>query len=63
MQLATTLTIQAPGVATFTTPLQVTFANVFNAAPGSQFDVYSFNHTTGVLEINGTATVSADGKT
>jgi len=63
MQLATTLTIQAPGVATFSTPLQVTFANVYGAAPGSQLDVYSFNHTTGVLEITGTATVSADGKT
>ena len=34
MQLATTLTIQAPGVATFSTPLQVTFANVYGAAPG-----------------------------
>ena len=63
MQLATTLTIQAPGVATFSTPLQVTFANVYGAAPGSQLDVYSFNHTTGDLEITGTATVSADGKT
>jgi hypothetical protein len=63
MQLATTLTIQAPGVATFSTPLQVTFANVYGAAPGSQLDVYSFNHTTGLLEITGTATVSADGKT
>jgi hypothetical protein len=63
MQLATTLTIQAPGVATFSTPLAVTFANVYGAAPGSQLDVYSFNHTTGDLEITGTATVSADGNT
>jgi membrane-associated phospholipid phosphatase len=63
MQLATTLTIQAPGVATFSTPLAVTFANVYGAAPGSQLDVYSFNHTTGDLEITGTATVSADGRT
>ncbi len=63
MQLATTLTIQAPGVATFSTPLQVTFANVYGAAPGGQLDVYSFNHTTGLLEITGTATVSADGMT
>jgi hypothetical protein len=63
MQLATTLTIQAPGVAAFSTPLQLTFANVYGAAPGSKLDVYSFNHTTGMLEITGTATVSADGKT
>ena len=61
MQLATTLTIQAPGVATFSTPLEVTFANVYGAAAGTQLDVYSFNHTTGLLEITGTATVSADG--
>jgi hypothetical protein len=63
MQLATTLTIQAPGVATFSTPLQVTFANVYGAAAGTKLDVYSFNHTTGDLEITGTATVSGDGKT
>ena len=63
MQLATTLTIQAPGVATFSTPLQVTFANVYGAAPGSQLSVYSFNHTTGLLEITGTATISPDGQT
>ena len=41
----------------------MTFPNVFDAAPGTQLDVYSFDHTTGGLEINGTATVSADGKT
>jgi hypothetical protein len=61
MQLATTLTIQAPGVAAFSTPLELTFANVYGAAPASQLDVYSFNHTTGLLEITGTATVSPDG--
>ena len=57
------ITIQAPGVSTFTTPLQITFPNVFNAAPGTKLDVLSFDHTTGMLVINGTATVSADGKT
>jgi hypothetical protein len=61
MQLATTLTIQAPGVALFSTPLEMTFPNVYDAAPGTQLNVYSFNHTTGLLEITGTATVSADG--
>src|SRR5262249_5612669 len=57
------ITIQAPGVATFTTPLQLTFPNLFNAAPGTKLDFLSFDHTTGRLEIDGTATVSADGLT
>jgi hypothetical protein len=57
------ITIQAPGVDTFTTPLQITFPNVFNAAPGTQMNILSFDHTTGRLVISGTATVSADGKT
>ena len=61
MQLATTMTIQAPGVATFSTPVRLTFPNVYGAAPGTKLDVYSFDHTTGRLEITGTATVSADG--
>jgi hypothetical protein len=55
------LTLQAPGVAAFDTPVPVTFPNVFNAAPGTQLNFLSFNHTTGMLEIQGTATVSADG--
>ncbi len=57
------ITIQAPGVSTFTTPAQIVFPNVFNAAPGTKLNVLSFDHTTGMLVINGTATVSADGKT
>ena len=57
------ITIQAPGVATFAEPVQITFPNVFNAAPGTRLNILSFDHTTGMLVINGTATVSADGKT
>ncbi len=57
------ITIQAPGVATFTQPVQITFPNVFNAAPGTKLNILSFDHTTGMLVINGTGTVSADGKT
>lgn len=56
------ITIQAPGVAAFSTPLQITFPNVFDATPGTKLNVLSFDHTTGRLVINGTATVSADGK-
>ena len=33
--------------------------NVFNAAPGTKLDFLSFDHTTGRLVIDGTATVSA----
>jgi hypothetical protein len=56
------ITIQAPGVDTFNAPLKITFPNVFNAAPGSQLNILSFDHTTGKLVISGTGTVSADGK-
>lgn len=57
------ITIQAPGVAAFAEPVQITFPNVFNAAPGTKLNILSFDHTTGMLVINGTGTVSADGLT
>ncbi|MEJ0019610.1 MAG: Ig-like domain-containing protein [Acetobacteraceae bacterium] len=57
------ITIQAPGVAAFSQPLRITFPNVFDAAPGTQLNILSFDHTTGRLVIVGTATVSADGAT
>ncbi|CAN7346405.1 Ig-like domain-containing protein [Pseudoduganella sp. LjRoot289] len=63
MQHTFDITIQAPGVDTFAEPVQITFPNVFNAAPGTKLNILSFDHTTGRLVINGTATVSADGKT
>lgn len=56
------ITIQAPGAATFATPVELTIPNVFNAPPGSQLNLLSFDHTTGRLVIEGTMTVSADGK-
>ncbi|MBI3415739.1 MAG: hypothetical protein HY043_10560, partial [Verrucomicrobia bacterium] len=55
------VTVQAPGIATFSTPAPMTFPNVFNAAPGTQLNFLSFDHTTGRLVIEGTATVSVDG--
>ncbi|WP_419580402.1 Ig-like domain-containing protein [Stieleria magnilauensis] len=55
------ITIQAPDAAAFATPLQITFPNVFNAAPGTKLNFLSFDHTTGRLVIEGTATVSEDG--
>ena len=56
------ITVQAPGVVTFTTPVAVSYPNVDNAAPGTKMLFISFNHATGRLEIDGTATVSADGQ-
>src|SRR5262249_7641946 len=56
------ITVQAPGVTNFSTPVPMSFPNVFDAAPGTQLNFLSFDHTTGRLVIEGTATVSADGK-
>ena len=55
------ITIQAPGIAMFATPAPMSFPNVFNASPGTKLNFLSFDHTTGRLVIEGTATVSADG--
>jgi len=55
------ITIQAPGISNFSTPAPMTFPNLFDAAPGSKLNFLSFDHTTGRLVIEGTATVSADG--
>lgn len=56
------LTIQAPGAAVFSTPLQLTLPNVFSAPPGTKLNLLSFDHTTGRLVIDGTGTVSEDGQ-
>ncbi|MFO0911602.1 MAG: FG-GAP-like repeat-containing protein [Pirellulales bacterium] len=56
------ITVQAMGVGVFSTPAPMTFPNLFGAEPGTQLNLLSFDHTTGRLEIEGTATVSADGK-
>ncbi len=55
------ITVQAPGITNFSTPAPMTFPNIFNAPPGTQLNFLSFDHTTGRLVIEGTATVSADG--
>ncbi|MGH7136360.1 MAG: hypothetical protein ACREHD_11510, partial [Pirellulales bacterium] len=55
------ITIQAPGVAVFTTPAVLTLPNVLGDAPGTQTPFLSFDHTTGRLLFEGTMTVSADG--
>ncbi len=54
------ITVQAPGIATFATPAPMTFPNVFNAPPGTKLNSLSFDHTSGRLVIEGTATVSED---
>lgn len=55
------ITIQTDGITNFATPATMTFPNVFDAAPGEKLNFLSFDHTTGRLVIEGTATVSADG--
>jgi VCBS repeat-containing protein len=62
------ITIQVRGVdgqpiddPVFTTAAVLTMPNTFGMAPGEKLYVLSFDHTTGRLVINGTATVSADG--
>jgi hypothetical protein len=55
------ITVQAMGVSTFSTPAPMTFPNVFNAPSGTKLNFLSFDHTTGRLVIEGTATVSEDG--
>ncbi len=57
------ITIQAPGAALFTQPATLTLPNVFDLAPGEKTYILSFDHTTGRLVIDGTATASADGLT
>jgi hypothetical protein len=56
------ITVQAPDVALFTEPVAFSMPNVFNQAPGTTMSLLSFDHTTGRLVIEGTMTVSADGK-
>ena len=56
------VTIQAPDAVAFNRPLRMTFPNVFNAPSGSKLNFLSFDHTTGMLVIEGTATVSTDGQ-
>ena len=55
------ITIQAPGITHFSTPAKLTFPNVFKSSPGTKLNFISFDHTTGRLVLDGTATVSADG--
>ncbi len=55
------ITVQAPGITNFATPAPMTFPNLFGATPGEQLNFLSFDHTTGRLVIEGSATVSADG--
>src|SRR5262249_49934863 len=56
------VSVQVMDFANFATPAAMTFPNVFHAAPGTQLNFLSFDHTTGRLVIEGTAAVSADGK-
>ncbi|MDB5338653.1 MAG: Phosphoesterase, PA-phosphatase related protein [Planctomycetaceae bacterium] len=54
-------TVQAPGVAQFTIPVSLTVPNFVGAAPGAKLPFISFDHATGLMSVEGTMTVSADG--
>lgn len=56
-------TVQAPGVTRFTTPVALTLPNTFGATPGSQLQFISYDHATGLMAVERTMTVSADGTT
>ena len=56
------ITIQTTGISNFATPAPMSFPNVFDASPGTKLDFLSFDHNTGRLVIEGTATVSTDGQ-
>jgi hypothetical protein len=45
------ITIQAPGATVFSTPVDITFPNYEKAAPGTKVNVFSFDHTTGLVAI------------
>ncbi len=55
-------TVQSPEAGFFTQPARMTFPNVFNSPSGTQTLLYSADHATGDLVLEGTATVSADGQ-
>ena len=55
------ITIQAPGATVFSTPVEISFPNFENAAPGTKVNIFSFDHTTGLVVRDGTGTVSKDG--
>ena len=57
------ITIQAGQGALFNQDAVLTLPNVFGLKPGEQTYLLGFNHTTGRLEVEGTATASADGQT
>ncbi len=57
------ITVQAMGVTNFSTPAPLSAPNVFGTPPGTQHNFLSFDHASGRLVIEGTATVSADGTT
>ena len=43
-QVEATITIQAPGVARFSTPIQLKFPNVYGVAPGEKVDFNTLNN-------------------
>ena len=57
------ITFQALGVSRFAEPVPVTVPNINNIPPGTVLNFMSFDHDSGLLLVEGTGTVSADGLT
>ena len=55
------LTIQGPDGGVFTEEAVLTLPNVFGLEPGQKTEFFSYDHTTGLLVVNGNGTVSEDG--
>ena len=55
------ITVQTDGPSNFDVPVPARFPNADNLPPGTKSALWSFNHDTGIWEISGPMTVSADG--
>ncbi|MDG1325121.1 MAG: SdrD B-like domain-containing protein, partial [Opitutales bacterium] len=62
LKMPLVITIQTDGPSNFDIPVPARFPNVDNLPPGAKSALWSFDHDTGVWEISGPMTVSADGK-
>jgi hypothetical protein len=56
------ISIQPLGANNFDVPVPVTFPNLDGQLPGEQSLIWSYNHDAGRWEVQGTGTVSADGR-
>jgi hypothetical protein len=56
------ITVQTDGPLNFDRPVPVRFPNLEGLQPGEKMLLMSFNHDTGLWEVSGSTTISADGR-